>query len=169
MNSNRFRTSLLAACAALTIAGGMAYAGSNTAEGHDARGQHRHGPMHRHGGAPLMATLKQLDLTAEQKQSVQAIYESTAEQRKALREQRRANRESLASTLPDDANYPGLIATQKQLAVDAIQQSSDLQTQIFAVLTPEQKAQVPQLMAERKARLDQRRAERQNAGRSKTL
>jgi protein CpxP len=157
MIPNKFRTSVLAACAALTIAGGMAYAGA-TADGKDA-GHRHHGRMHRHGGAPLMGTLKQLDLTAEQKQSVQSIFEGNAPRRQALRDQQRSNRAALASTMPDDPNYPELIATQKKLATDTIQQASDTQTQIYALLTPEQKARVPQLLAERKARWEQRRGQ----------
>jgi Spy/CpxP family protein refolding chaperone len=156
MTPNRFRTSLLAACAALTIVGGIAYAGVS-ADGKDAG--HRHGQMHRHGGAPLMGTLKHLDLTAEQKQSVQSIFESNAQQRQALRDQQRSNRAVLASMMPDDPNYPELIATQKKLATDAIQQASDIQTQVYALLTPEQKVRVPQLLAERKARWEQHRGE----------
>ncbi|HEY6641991.1 Spy/CpxP family protein refolding chaperone [Povalibacter sp.] len=154
MNPNRFRTSLLAACAALTIVGSMAYAGDST----DAKemGQ-RQGHMHRHGGASLMGTLKQLDLTDAQKQSVQSIFAGGKEQRRALRSQQRSNRAALATTMPDDAKYPALVAVQKQLAADAIQQLSDTQTQLYAVLTAEQKARIPQLLAERKARWEQRR------------
>lgn len=163
MTPNKFRTSLLAACAALTIAGGVAYAGAS-ADGKDA-GHRHHGQMHRHGGAPLMGTLKQLDLTAEQKQSVQSIFEGNAPQRQALRDQQRSNRAALASTMPDDPNYPELIATQKKLATDTIQQASDTQTQIYALLTPEQKARVPQLLAERKARWEQRRGQHKERSR----
>jgi len=157
MTPNKLRTSILAACAALTIAGGIAYAG---ADGKDA-GQHQGHHMHRHGGphgaTPLMGTLRKLDLTDEQKQSIRSVFENTQQQRQALRDQRRSNRTSLASTMPDDPKYPALIAAQKQLAADAIQQSSDTQTQVYALLTPEQKAQIPQLLAERKARRDERR------------
>lgn len=160
MTPHKLRTSLLAACAALTIAGGIAYAGASVG-GKDA-GHRHHGQMHRHGGAPhrdmtLMRTLKQLDLTAEQKQGVQSIFEGNAPQRQTLREQQRSNRAALASTMPDDPKYPELIATQKKLATDAIQHTSDTQTQVYALLTPEQKARIPQVLAERKARWEQRR------------
>ncbi|HMN45591.1 MAG TPA: Spy/CpxP family protein refolding chaperone [Povalibacter sp.] len=155
MTPNRLRTSILAACAALTIAGGIAYAGVG-ADGKDAGQRHGH-HMHRHGGAPLMGTLRQLDLTDEQKQSVRSVFANTRQQREALRDQQRSNRTALASTMPDDPKYPALIADRKKLAADAIQQSSDTQTQIYALLTPEQKAQIPQLLAERKARWEERR------------
>lgn len=159
MTPNKLRTSILAACAALTIAGGMAYAGAG-ADGKDASPRHGH-HMHRHaglhGGMPLMGTLRQLDLTDEQKQSVRSVLASTKQQREALRDQQRSNRTALAGTMPDDPGYPALIATRKKLAADAIQQSSDTQTQIYALLTAEQKAQIPQLLAERKARWEERR------------
>ena len=101
------------------------------------------------------------ELTAEQKQSVRAVFENNAPQRKALHARQRSNREALASTMPDDPGYPALIAAKKQLAAEAIQQASDTQTQVFALLTAEQKAKIPQILAERKARWEQRRAERQ--------
>ncbi len=169
MTPNRFRTSLLAACAALTIAGGVAHAGTDT-DGKEASQRHgqRHGQSHHHGDAPLLGTLKQLDLTTAQKQSIRSIFESNAPQRQALREQQHSNRTALASTMPDDPRYPALIATQKQLAADAIQQSSDTQTQIYALLTPEQKAQIPQLLAERQARREQRREQFKDRGRQAT-
>lgn len=163
--NSQLRNSLLAACAALTIAGGIAYAGNNAGGASD----QRHGSMHHHRGhdrLPMMSTLKQLDLTADQQQSVRAVFESNAQQRKALRERERANRESLASTMPDDPDYPALIAAKKQLAAESIQHASDMQIQVFALLTPEQKAKVPQVLAERKARWEQRRGEHKERSKS---
>lgn len=164
MNPNRLKNSVLAACAALTLAGTFAYA-DNAANDSDTTPP-RHGQMHhRHGdrhGSPLMGTLKQLDLTAAQQQSIRAIFQGNADQRKTLWDQQRTNRKALAATMPDDPSYPSLIAAQKQLAADAIQQMSDTQTQIYAVLTPEQKARVPEILAERQARWEQRREQFRN-------
>ncbi len=158
MTPNKLRTSLLAACAALTIAGGMAHAGADGKDASQRQGHHMHRGGHGpHGGAPLMGTLRQLDLTAEQKQNVRSVFETTKQQRAALRDQQRSNRTALASTLPDNPEYPALIAARKKLAADAIQQSSDTQTQVYALLTAEQKAQIPQLLAERQARREQQR------------
>jgi periplasmic protein CpxP/Spy len=163
MNS-KLKSSLFAACAVMTLSGGVVYATDST----HSKPAERHGQMHRHGhgahggGSALMGTLKQLDLTAEQQQSVRSVFQSTADQRKALAEQSRANRAALASTLPDDPKYPALIAERKQLAAQRIQQSSDTESQIYALLTPEQKAKVPQLLAERKARWEERRQQWQN-------
>lgn len=158
MTSNRIRTAVLAACAALTIAGGVAHAHGDKTSGREAPSR-----MSRHYGherLPLAGTLKQLELSAEQRQSVRSIFESNAGARRALHEQRRANRAALASTMPDDPGYPALIETRKSLAAQAIQQASDVETQIYALLTPEQKAKVPPILAERKARWEQRRGQR---------
>lgn len=165
MTPNKLRTSILAACAALTMTG-IAYAGASADSRQDGPRQGHH--MHRHGGhhgaTPLMGTLRQLDLTDEQKQSIRSVFENTRSQRLALRDQQRTNRTALAATMPDDPKYPALIATQKTLAADAIQHSSDRQTQIYALLTPEQKAQIPQLLAERKARQHERRERMKERG-----
>ena len=161
MNS-KLKSSLFAACAVMTLSGGVVYATDST---HSTPAE-RHGQMHRHGahrgGSALMGTLKQLDLTAEQQQSVRSVFQNNADQRKALAQQSRANRQALASTLPDDPKYPALIAERKQLATQRIQQSSDTESQIYALLTAEQKAKVPQLLAERKARREERRQQWQN-------
>jgi protein CpxP len=155
----KLKSSVLAACAALTLAGGVVYA-TESGNQNEAKASH----MHRHSqrGSALMSTLKQLNLTPEQQQSVRSVFQNNADQHKTLSEQRRANRQALASTLPDDPKYPGLIEERKRLATESIQQRSDTETQIYALLTPEQKAQVPQLLAERKARWEQHRQQRQS-------
>jgi len=163
MNST-LKSSILAACAVMTLAGGVA----NATDAAQRAPAERHGQMQRHGhhrgGSALMSTLKQLDLTAQQQQSVRSVFQSNADQRKALGQQRRANREALASTMPDDPKYPALIEERKQLAAQSIQQSSDTESQIYALLTTEQKAKVPQLLAERKARWEERRQQHKNRG-----
>lgn len=156
----KLKSSLLAACTALALTGGVAYAtnSDHSEGGTQAAHMHRHG----HHGSALMSTLKQLDLTAEQQQSVHAVFQTSGEQRKALGERRKANHEALATILPDDPKYPALIEERKRLASQAIQQASETESQIYALLTPEQKAKLPQLLAERKAQWDQRRQSRQS-------
>ena len=157
----KLKSSVLAACAALTLAGGVVYATESGIQS-EAKPSHMHRHGHR-GGSALISTLKQLNLTAEQQQSVHSVFQSKADEHKAMSAQRRANREALASTLPDDSKYPGLIKERKRLAAASIQQQSETEIQIYAVLTPEQKAQIPQLLAERKARWEQHRQQRQSA------
>jgi hypothetical protein len=51
-----------------------------------------------------------------------------------------------------------MIEKRKQLAAQAIQQRSDLNVQIYALLTAEQKAQIPTLIEEMKTKMKERRA-----------
>jgi Spy/CpxP family protein refolding chaperone len=110
------------------------------------------------GGEPTFARLiEKLDLSDAQRQSIDSILEASKAQRQALRDQ---NREAMAAsfnTLPDDPSYAALVEKRKQLASEAIQQRSDLNSQIYALLTPEQKARIPQLIEEAKAKMKQHR------------
>jgi Spy/CpxP family protein refolding chaperone len=51
-----------------------------------------------------------------------------------------------------------MIERRKQLAAESIQQRSDLNVQIYGLLTPEQKAKVPALIDEAKSKMQERRA-----------
>ena len=59
--------------------------------------------------------------------------------------------EALMAASPTDANYPSLLATEKSNAAARVQAMSDIKSQIYAVLTPEQRAQVPSLIAAEQA------------------
>jgi Spy/CpxP family protein refolding chaperone len=73
----------------------------------------------------------------------------------------RSNREALAAAAPTDADYPGLIATEKANAAKLIEEMSAVKTQIYAVLTPAQIKQIPQILAADKAKWQERQ---QNSG-----
>jgi protein CpxP len=100
------------------------------------------------GGAPLAHVIHRLDLTDAQRQSIRDLYEAARPQHQALRAEQRELMEASRKTLPDDPNYQALVQKRKDLAAQAIQQRSDLEVQIFALLTPEQKAKVPALAAD---------------------
>ena len=68
----------------------------------------------------------------------------------------RSNREALAAAAPTDAGYPALIATEKANAAKLIEQMSAVKTQIYAVLTPAQIKQIPQILAADKAKWHER-------------
>ncbi|NLG75679.1 MAG: hypothetical protein GX535_05545 [Xanthomonadaceae bacterium] len=142
---------LMAASASITTAYGQEQA-------RDYRGKHAH-RMHmaHYGEAPLARIVQKLDLTDEQRQSLRALLESSKAQRQNLHEQQRANASAALTTLPDDPGYFAMIEKRKQLAAESIQQRSDLNVQIYALLTPEQKAQVPALIEEMKSKAGDRR------------
>jgi Spy/CpxP family protein refolding chaperone len=120
--------------------------GSGTPSGH-----HWHGPGRGRGHGGFWYLLKELDLTAEQKTAIKAILTQARTQNSALRASIRANRESLAITAPTDPGYPALIATAKANAAAGIDAMSSIKTQIYAVLTPQQIAQIPTIIANERA------------------
>ena len=118
-----------------------------------AGGSH-HGP----GADEFHDLLGQLNLSADQKQQVQSIFAQARPQMHSLRETSRTNREQLVATPPTDANYPGLVAQAKTNAAQLIQLTSDLWTQVYAVLTPEQQAKIPDIVAAARSVRDAHRA-----------
>ena len=117
---------------------------------------HRH-----HGGFMLGMTLratKQLNLTAEQQASIKTILGTARAQAKAAHA---ANASSVDMTVlanPGDPNYATALQSAKTLASTRIQNQSELQGQIYNVLTAQQKAQLPTVLASMKAQAAQRRA-----------
>ena len=66
--------------------------------------------------------------------------------------------ESLATTAPTDPDYPRVVAAAQANAASRIQLRSAIWSQIYAVLTPAQQAQIPGLVAAEKANWEKRRA-----------
>jgi Spy/CpxP family protein refolding chaperone len=97
--------------------------------------------------------LKQLNLSDDQKQQIKSLLGAA---RQSARSQAAADLSALAN--PADPNYASALQGVKDRAAARIQQWSDVQLQIFNVLTPEQKAQLPQVISAMQARAAQRRA-----------
>jgi Spy/CpxP family protein refolding chaperone len=115
---------------------------------HDGRG----GP-----GGGMHRILDQLDLSAEQTSQVQSIFAQTRPQLQAVRESGRANREQLEVTPPTDPGYAGLVASAKSNAAEQIQLMSDLWVKVYAILTPDQRARIPGIVAAQRADRDSNR------------
>jgi Spy/CpxP family protein refolding chaperone len=105
----------------------------------------------------LGAALRQLDLSDAQKQSVRSIVSEARQQAAAQRQQDAPDPAALAN--PADPNHANAVEAAKRRAVARIQQMSDLQQRVYAVLTPAQQAKLPQVLAD----LRQKRAERRGA------
>jgi Spy/CpxP family protein refolding chaperone len=97
--------------------------------------------------------LKQLNLSDDQKQQIKSLVSA---ERQAFRSQAAADLSVLAN--PADPNYASALQGVKDRAAARIQHWSDVQLQIFNILTPEQKAQLPQVLSAMQARNAQRRA-----------
>jgi Spy/CpxP family protein refolding chaperone len=97
--------------------------------------------------------LKQLNLSNDQKQQIKALVSA---ERQAAKSQATADLSVLAN--PADPNYASALQGVKDRATARIQRWSDVQLQIFNLLTPEQQAQLPQVLSAMQARIAQRRA-----------
>jgi Spy/CpxP family protein refolding chaperone len=112
-------------------------------------------PEHHHMRAhPFMRILRQLDLTADQKSKIHAIYETGRTNMESLEKSTRSNLERLMSTPPGDTAYATLTETAKSNALAHIKLITDIQAQIYAALTPEQQAKIPGIVAAEEAKRD---------------
>ncbi|HVN41386.1 MAG TPA: Spy/CpxP family protein refolding chaperone [Steroidobacteraceae bacterium] len=108
---------------------------------------HWHGrPRHHHGGE-FRHVLHQLDLTPAQQGKITTIFAQSHLDMKAFHADMHQNREALEATSPSDPGYPALIAKAKSNAAAWIQHESDVKKQVYAVLTPDQQARIPQIVA----------------------
>jgi Spy/CpxP family protein refolding chaperone len=142
------------ASAADTSASTTSSTASSTAPAH--AGHWRH---HMHGGllvGSLLHATKQLNLTADQQQSIKSILSNARAQQRANAQNPQVDMTVLAN--PGDPNYATALQTAKTLAANRIQNESEIEGQIYNVLTPQQKAQLPQVLADMKAKFQQRRA-----------
>jgi Spy/CpxP family protein refolding chaperone len=153
MKALRTTLSVVVLTAAL---GGVAIASAAATESatpNDAPMRHggHEGPGGPEGG--FHRVLDQLDLTAEQKTQIRAIFDQAKPQLKAVHDSGRTSRDRLEVMPPTDPAYPGLLAAAKSNAAEQIQLASDLWTQVYAKLTPDQRARIPGIVAtERDAR-----------------
>jgi protein CpxP len=103
---------------------------------------HEFGPEHIFG---------KLGLTAEQQASIKSLMAAARPQMKSFHDQMQANHLKLMQTKPDDPNYGSVVAEVAQgnaaLASQRTTQGAELRTQMYAVLTPAQKAQLATLEA----------------------
>ena len=124
------------------------------ATGHKWHGHHRGGLLL---GMTLHAT-KQLNLTADQQASIKSILSTAHAQAKAARAANGSAVDMSVLANPGDPNYATALQSAKTLAANRIQNESELQGQIYNVLTPAQKAQLPTVLAAMKAKAEARRA-----------
>jgi len=163
MKLNRNVALLVLAIAGVGSAAGVAIAQSTApsttttattpATGHK---WHRH-----HGGFMLGMTLratKQLNLTADQQASIKSILANARAQAKAAHASGQPAVDMSVLGNPGDPNYATAVQSAKTLAANHIQTESELQGQIYNVLTAQQKAQLPTVLASLKAQAAQRRA-----------
>lgn len=113
---------------------------------------------HERGGAmmdPFLMAVRKLELTPSQQQSVRSILDAARDQHQGMMQAMGENLGVLGN--PGDPGYAAAVQAAKTKAANMIQRRSDLDVQIFSVLTPEQRAKLPQILADMKAKFEQRR------------
>lgn len=102
---------------------------------------------------------EQLDLSPEQSEQIEAIREQSQTDSQALVEQLQTNRQQMQSFLTSDAD-PEQLRANHQDGQNLRQQLSDIRLEtmleIREVLTPEQRTQMAELMAQRRERFGDR-------------
>jgi Spy/CpxP family protein refolding chaperone len=155
------RTVGLLVVAAATIGAGAAMAAATTTTTTPATttapaGKHWH---HHHGGMLVGMTLRasrQLNLTADQQQSIKNILATARAQHQQAGAAAAPDVTALGN--PGDPNYATALQSAKSLAATRLESQAQLQSQIYNVLTADQKAKLPQVLADMKSKAEQRRA-----------
>ena len=99
--------------------------------------------------------VQQLDLTSEQSEQIEAIEEQSETENQALFEQLQTNRQEMQSLLTSNADSEQLRANHQQgqnLRQELGDNRFETMLEIREVLTPEQRTQMAELMAQRRGR-----------------
>jgi Spy/CpxP family protein refolding chaperone len=115
---------------------------------------------HHHHGSLLVGTMlhaaHQLNLTTDQQAQIKTILSTARTQHQQAASAGSVDMMTLAN--PDDPNYATALQNAKSMAATRLQRESELQGQIYAVLTPAQKSALPQVLAAMKTKAQARRA-----------
>jgi Spy/CpxP family protein refolding chaperone len=121
-------------------------------------GRHWH-HGHRGGGmlvGVMLRATRQLNLTSDQQASIKSILSSARAQHQAAAGTASVDMITLAN--PGDPNYATALQNAKTAAATHLQNEVELQSQIYNVLTADQKAKLPQVLADMKSKFEARRA-----------
>ena len=149
-SKRRYLAGLAAVVCATALSAGAASTSSTSSAGSAAppSGGWHHGPER---------MFDKLGLSADQKASVKAIFESNGKQVRDLHGKMRSNMEKLHQTKPDDPNYSTLVSQVAQdngaLTSQAISAQGDMRAKLYAVLTPAQRTQLADMEAKMKERM----------------
>lgn len=148
---------LLAAGATLALAAGPGRGGRGPG-GCDGGGAGFHGEPGALG--PLGHAMDRLDLSREQRDQVRAILDRHRDEHRALREQMRDQREERLERdlfVPfDEAAVRARAEERARLMVEAEVARARVASEVLAVLTPEQRAELGKLREERHERFERR-------------
>jgi Spy/CpxP family protein refolding chaperone len=152
-------TIVILAVAAVLIVGGVFVIAQRKAQTGTWDGPGMHFAMrHGGGGRGMMMGLRQLDLTSDQQAKVKEILDANKGTVQPLREQLKANHEKLAALGGnfDEGQVTAIAREQGDLMSQMIVARQKVKSQIFAILTDEQKAKATQLQQQMKQRFENR-------------
>lgn len=117
------------------------------------------GPGFRHhGGWMLKHMTKELNLTADQQSQIKSIMQAERAKTKPLMQQLRQNSQAQNAAITgnfDEGQARAFASKQTQIMSDLIVEKERAKSQIYAVLTPEQRQKAQQLMQERQEKRQQ--------------
>jgi periplasmic protein CpxP/Spy len=110
-----------------------------------------------HGGfgmrSPFQRALQQLNLTPDQTAAIHALYD--AERQQNAGRTRDAQADSAALLNPGDPNHSAAVQAAQSRAVAEVQRRSTLEANIYNLLTPAQKAQLPSVLSAMQSNMHQ--------------
>lgn len=173
--SRALRASLLAVASAAGLAVAVAATDPPPAGEHPASHQGMPGDGMRHPGMggrgmrgegmrggpmemmdPFMRALRELDLTSAQRDKVHDIMEAAHKSHEGQMKSMGENLVAIGN--PGDPGYDAAVQAAKDRSAAMIQHHSDIDKQIYNELTADQKARLPKVLADMKAKLDERKA-----------
>jgi periplasmic protein CpxP/Spy len=117
------------------------------------------GPGFRHhGGWMLRHMTKELNLTADQQTQIKSIMQAERSKIQPLMQQMRQNEQAQNATITgnfDEEQARTFANKQSQIMSDLIVEKQRTKSQIYAVLTPEQRQKAQQLMQQRQQKRQQ--------------
>ncbi len=115
-----------------------------------------------HKGMGMM--FRGLDLTEAQKEQMKAIKQASRESTKSLRDQMKANRgqieQATANGAFNEAQVQAIAQQQGALHAQMIVAKEKVKSQMFAILTPEQKVKAAEMKEQFKQKMQERQAKR---------
>ncbi|HET8891088.1 MAG TPA: Spy/CpxP family protein refolding chaperone [Candidatus Angelobacter sp.] len=144
-----FRKSIIVVAILMAVAAGLATS---------AFAQHAKG-FGRHNGWMLKHMTKQLNLTEAQQTQIKGIMAGEMTKIKPLMQQLRQNEQAEQANITgtfDENQARAFAGKQAQLMADLIVEKERMRSQVYAVLTPEQRQKALQLMQERQQHRQER-------------
>lgn len=116
-----------------------------------------------HSGWMLRHMTKELNLTTDQQNQIKSIMQAEKTKTRPLMQQMRQNEQQQNAAINgnfDEAQARAFATKQAQIMSDLIVEKQRTKSQIYAVLTPEQRQKAQQLMQERQQKMQQRMQKR---------